>query len=193
MEKHNHVGTEMSHDVSQKIHVHPQRFQWVEQDSAGGGKPCYNTKIYYNSGVRPATIEASLARKGRRYRVDKSSPQNVKGRIFWATGGMNDRGAASSMVQKNEAEKCATKLRSVYDDVNVKTDTSTANVEAGVLCKNESTCNLNEEVVYSIKQSSANVTNSGLAYDKDIVMNFVPFMTPNGRVQMTNLQVRSCM
>ena len=31
MEKRNHVGTEMSHDVSQKTHVHPQHSQWVEQ------------------------------------------------------------------------------------------------------------------------------------------------------------------
>ena len=68
----------------------------------------------------------------------------------------------------------ATKLRSVYDDVNVKTDTSTANVEAGVLYQNKSTCNLNEEVVYSIKQSSVNAANSGLADEKDTNNEFCP-------------------
>ena len=174
MEKCNYVGTETSHGMSGKFHVHPQHSQWVEHDSAAGGKPCYNTKIYYNSGVCPATIEASLARKNKKYRVDKSSPRNVKGRIFWATGGMSDRGAASSTVEKNEAEKGATKQRSVHDGVNVKTNTSTANVEAGVVCQNKSTCNLNEDVLYSIKQSSAKAANSGLADDKDTNNEFCP-------------------
>ena len=43
MEKRDYVGTETSHGVSGKIHVHPQSLEWVEHDSAAGGKPCYNT------------------------------------------------------------------------------------------------------------------------------------------------------
>ena len=44
----------------------------------------YKTKLFYNSHVQPAVVEANLARRPRKTHYQDMSQQVVKGGVFWA-------------------------------------------------------------------------------------------------------------
>ena len=65
----------------------------------GPGKSCFNTRFVYNSKVKPALVEANLAR-----RMTKNSQSHVKGRVVWASGSNGNNAVADDNVTDKDSQ-----------------------------------------------------------------------------------------
>ena len=66
---------------------------------SGSEKSCFNTRFVYNSKVKPALVEANLARK-----MTKNSQSYVKGRVVWASGSNGNNAVADDNVTDKDSQ-----------------------------------------------------------------------------------------
>ena len=76
------------------------------------GKSIFNTRFVYNSKVKPAFVEANLARK-----VSNNSQNHVKSRVFWASGSNGGEAMASDNVIDNASETASEVSAHMSDNV----------------------------------------------------------------------------